>query len=234
MEINYVIISSDDNSYYYDFYPVVSKQWNKLGFKVFFAHITDIETDIEKTEYGLIKKFKKIDNINTGFQSQNVRLFISSVLNNTNILISDIDMLPLNRNYFIERADKIDSDKILIYSGQPYGNVPYYPMCYILGNSNLLKETLEINDNYEIHINKMKNYSNLDWNTDEKYLYNMTLNNDNVLVLRDRKFYGGAEKRIDRGNWIYNEKLLKSGYYIDSHLLRPYEKHRNEINKLLL
>jgi hypothetical protein len=232
MKIDYVIISSDDNPMYYDFYPVVAKQWNKLGFEVFYAHITDVESDIEETEFGLIKKFKKIQNINSGFQSQNVRLFISTILDNKNILISDIDMLPLNKDYFLTRAYKNIDNKILVYSGQPYGNVPYYPMCYILGNTDLLKNILEIDNDYNKYMNCMVKFSNMDWNTDEKYFYNKTNNNKNVVILRDRSF-SPCINRIDRGNWNYDHELLKSGYYIDSHLLRPYNKYKYDIDKLL-
>lgn len=232
MKIDYVIISSDDNKLYYDFYPIVSKQWNNLGFEVFFIHITDRETDIEETEFGLIKKIKAVDGINSGFQAQNARIYSSVLLNNKNMLISDIDMLPLNRDYFIDKADKIEDDKILIYSGQPYGNVPYYPMCYILGNSKLIKNELDIECDYIKYIDLMKKYSKMDWNTDEKYFYDKMINSPNKVVF-NRKF-GLDSKRIDRGYWKYDIDLLKSNYYIDSHLLRPYEKYKNEINKILL
>lgn len=230
MNIDYVIISSDDNNLYYDFYPIVSKQWNKFGYKVFFAHITDTDSEIEETEFGLYKKFKSIDNINSGFQSQVVRLFIPTLLKDKNFLISDIDMLPLNKDYFESKSKLVLEDKILIYSGQPYNDRPYYPMCYILGNGELLKKELKIESNYKDFITKMTNYSNLDWNTDEKYFYQTTILSKNLVVLRDRDF----NRRIDRSNWIYDINKLKNCDYIDSHMIRPYKSHEDQIKKIIL
>ena len=39
--------------------------------------------------------------------------------------------------------------------------------------------------------------------------------------------------RIDRSNWVYNKKLLQKGYYVDSHMLRPYALYKKKINRLL-
>lgn len=230
MNIDYIIISSNDNPLYYDFHDIVIEQWCKLGFKVFFAHITDIDSDIINTNYGLYKKFKSVNNIDSGFQSQVVRMYIPTLLPNKNFLISDIDMLPLNKQYFLDRSDNIPDDRILIYSGQPYDNVPYYPMCYILAKGEIFKNDLNINMNYNDFIIKMSKYSNLDWNTDEKYFYQTTLSSENLIILRDRNF----KMRLDRGNWYYDQKKLMDGYYIDSHLLRPYNQYKNEIDKILI
>ena len=52
----------------------------------------------------------------------------------------------------------------------------------------------------------------MDWNSDEKFLYEKLQNYDNKIILRDRNF----SKRIDRGNWNYDDN-----------------KHKMEINKLI-
>lgn len=233
MDIDYVVISSDDNKMYKDFYHVVSKQWNDLGFKVFYINITDNDTEIIENEFGLIKNIKAVENINTGFQSQVARLYASVLLKNKNLLMSDIDMMVLNGCYFSDNAKSINEDKLLLYSGQPYSDRPYYPMCYILGKGKLLKGMLEIEDNYTDFIIKLSKFSNLDWTSDEKYIYSMLQKNNrlnNCVVLRDRDF----NRRIDRSNWNYDNDKLKNGYYIDSHLLRPYSDYSEKINKITL
>ena len=103
-------------------------------------------------------------------------------------------------------------------------------MCYILGSCEVFREELKIEANYIDYVNKMANYSNLDWNTDEKYFYQTTLLSKNLVVLRDRNF----KMRVDRGNWAYNEKKLREGYYIDSHLLRPYKMYQEYIKKIII
>ena len=46
MKIDYVVLSSDDNNLYKDFYPIVSKKWNNFGYKVLFLNITDNNSDL--------------------------------------------------------------------------------------------------------------------------------------------------------------------------------------------
>lgn len=234
MKIDYVVISSDENPMYADFYNVVASQWNRLGFKVLYLQIvSDIEKDsgLVETQYGLAKLFKAVPNISPVLQAQVVRLYASKVLPSNNLLISDMDMLPLNGSYFTNEADKVNIDRILIYSGAPYMDVPYYPMCYILGKGVVMSQHLHIEDKFEDFVIKMSKYNGGAWNTDEKYVYDKLNNRGEVIVLRTSRTGRG---RIDRSNWNYDLAKLKAGYYIDSHLLKPYSKYKNEIDKLLV
>jgi len=227
-EINYVIISSDDNPMYKDFYPIVAKRWHDLGFKTYYVNITDSD-GIEKNEWGIIHKIKALDFVSTGFQSQVVRLFSSKFIEG-NIMMSDIDMLPINGDYFNQYLNELSDDNVIVYSGQPYGDVPYYPMCYVLSHSSNFRKYLNIeNLNFEEYCKNLLKYREA-WNTDENFMYDQFQNwIDKLIVKKDRDF----SRRIDRGNWSYSLNLLKSGYYIDSHLLRPYHQYKNFINNLL-
>ena len=233
MKIDYVIISSDTNTMYSDFYPIVSKKWNELGFSIIYLKVDNYETDLHHTEYGLMKTFKAVEGINTGFQSQVVRIYASMLFTESkNIMMSDIDMLPLNGNYFSQNAAAVSEDNILIYSGQPYDN-PYFPSCYILGNTNILKNVFELESSYSNFIKKLANYSNCEWNTDEHYMYDKLIKYDKKIIL-ERDFNRRVD-RISNDMWKHpiDENLLNAGYYIDSHMIRPYSKHKKEICKLL-
>ena len=225
--IDYVVISSDDNSDYKDFYPIIAKRWHDIGIKTYYINITN-EDSIVNNEYGVIHKIKSLENIDSGFQSQVVRLFSSNFIDG-NILISDIDMLPINKEYFYSYLSELTLDNIILYSGQPYGDVPFYPMCYVLSNSNTLKNILEIKDiNFLEFCNKLINDYDGKWNTDENFMYDKLNKNIKKLIIKNRNF----SNRIDRSNWYYDEKLL-SNFYIDSHLLKPYSKYYEKINDLI-
>ena len=227
MKIDYVIISSDDNPMYKDFYPIVAKRWLDLGIKTYYLNISDTDEIIEN-EYGIIHKIKALDFVSTGFQSQVVRLFSSKFVSG-NMLISDIDMLPLNSDYYNKYNEELTNDNVIIYSGQPYGDVPYYPMCYVLSNSSNFIKYLEIdNMNFEEYCKMLQKTYGEAWNTDEHFMYDKFQNYKDKLIIKQRDF----SRRVDRGNWIYDEELLKNGYYIDSHMLRPYGKYKNLIDKL--
>ena len=229
MNVDYVIISSDDNPMYKDFYPVVAKRWIELGYKTYYLNITDTDEIIEN-EYGVIHKIKALDFVSTGFQSQVVRLFSSKFIEG-NIMMSDIDMLPINGEYYSQYLNEITDDNVIIYSGQPYGNVPYYPMCYVVSHSSNFRKYLEIeNMNFSEYCKMLSDNYGQAWNTDENFMYDRLQNyKENLVVKNERDF----SRRVDRGSWNYSDDLLKSGHYIDSHMLRPYSTYKNQIDELI-
>jgi hypothetical protein len=227
--IDYVVISSDDNPMYKDFYSIVAKRWYDLGFKTYYLNISDTDEIIEN-EYGIIHKIKALDFVSTGFQSQVVRLFSSKFIEG-NIMMSDIDMLPINGEYYNQYLNELTDDNVIIYSGQPYGDVAYYPMCYVLSHSSNFKKYLDIeNLNFGEYCQILLEKYGEAWNTDESFMYDRFQNyKENLVVKNDRDF----SRRVDRGNWRYDLNLLKRGYYIDSHLLRPYSQYKTQIDELL-
>lgn len=227
--IDYVIISSDDNPMYKDFYPIVAKRWLDLGYKTYYVNITDCDS-IEENEWGIIHKMKALDFTSTGFQSQVVRLFCSNLIDGI-MLTSDIDMLPINVDYYNQYNSELTPDNVIIYSGQPYGNVPYYPMCYVLSHSTNFVKYLNIGDmSFQDYCQMLLNKYGEAWNTDEHFMYDMFQNHiDKLNIKSDRDF----SRRVDRGNWTYDINLLKNGYYIDSHLLRPYREYKKIIDTLI-
>lgn len=228
-KIDFVIISSDDTPLYKDFYPIVAEQWYKLGFQTYYINITD-KQNIVGNKWGIVHSFKAIDGFSTGFQSQIIRLFAARFING-NILTSDIDMLPLNKDYFNQPVNELTNDNIILYSGQPYGTVPYYPMCYVLSNTKTLEKCLGIeNDTFETYCKKLHSKYGGAWNTDEHFMYDQFQNHLDKLIIkpvRDRR------TRIDRSKWEYDINLLKQNYYIDSHLVRPYSQYSQQIDKLI-
>jgi|LauGreDrversion4_2_1035121.scaffolds.fasta_scaffold00754_7 hypothetical protein len=239
MKIDYVILGSDMNPMYYDFWPVVSKIWKKVyNTTPVLGLICDEDSEFIEDEYGLIKKFKKVDGIDVGLQSQVIRLYLTNLLNG-NLLISDIDMIPMSTKYFVDFVKTFDNDRFYVMSSdnQECLNNREYPMCYNLGSDKLFKDILDLGHDWSDFLKKLNNL-NLGWTTDQNYLFDKInsykeLNPDNVIFLERGWSHKGANRRIDRLWWSYNEDLVKDGYYIDCHSLRPYNQHKDEINKLV-
>lgn len=228
MNIDYVVIASDNNPLYRDFYVPVSKIWNHFGYNTFMLEICDEESEIGTNQYGLYKKIKSVHN-NTGLQSQVVRLYASNILKEKNLLISDIDMFCLNIEYFEDRARPVKDDEILIYSGQPYSN-PFFPMCYVLANGRIMSDVLGItNKSFDTFISELITDYNGHWRTDENFIYDKLSVYPNLTVLRDRDF----SKRVDRRSWKYDDDKVKNGYYIDSHSIRPFKTYKDQIDRLI-
>jgi len=228
MKADYVIISSDDNPLYKDFYPIVAQRWKDLGYKTYYLNITD-NTSIDCNEYGVVHKIKKVEFIPTSFQSQVIRLFSSNFING-NLLMSDIDMLPISKDYFNKYDNELENNNIILYSGQPYGVNPYYPMCYVLGHSTTLKKYLNIDKiSFEEYCKVLSEKIGIKWNTDEHFMYESLQPYKQFLRIKQRDF----TRRINRPDWIYDTEKLSQGFYIDSHMLRPYSMYKDKIDKLI-
>lgn len=231
--IDFVIISSDDNPLYKDFYPIVAKRWYELGFKTYFINISDIN-DVHFNKWGIIRRIKKLDFVSTSFQAQVVRLFAANFIEG-NLLISDIDMLPINGSYFTQYLNELNEENVILLSGQPYSDRPYFPMCYVLANSKAYKKYFKIQNLSFNEFCKMllDRYSD-DWFTDEHFMYDCLNQELDKIIIKNRPFINSlASQRIDRTNWNFNLESLRSGKYIDAHLLRPYSNYSNQINYLL-
>jgi hypothetical protein len=232
VKIDYAVISADD-SHYLDFYEVVSKMWNHFGIKTMMLHVTNTETEFQENEFGLYKKIKSLEAYPTSWQAQLVRLFAYRLSENENLslLMSDIDMVPLQGQYFHSEAESLADDEILSYTGQPYGSVPFFPMCYMLAKSRLTSDVLNLPQKYEEFLGMICSRYTVKWNSDEHFLYDSVKNYGKLRIAKRKRSF--KEDRIDRGNWSYDSNRLQKSDYIDCHMLRPYLKFKDQIDVIV-
>jgi hypothetical protein len=231
MNIDYAVISSDD-SHYLDYYNTVSQAWNLLGVKTAMFHITN-ETSISENDLGIYVKIKAVESLSTVFQSQVVRIYAHKFLKDSVTITSDIDMMPLNFNYFNNALEHLKKDKnsIINLSGQPYGDtIPYFAMCYILSESNSMINLFDLNVSFEDFLDRIINSVGVKWNSDEHYMYNILKDYPKLKNFKERVY---TEDRIDRSWWGYDANSLNDDKYKDAHLPNPYKANKFEIDTLL-
>jgi len=239
MKIQKVIHSSDDNPMYLDFWPIVSKVWKKF-FNIEPVLLYFGNQNISN-EFGTIIKIPKIDNIPIAIQTLWSRYWYPQNEPETTFMISDIDMIPLSKWYFIENIKNINDDKYVHINPciESYGMLP---SCYHIAKGKIFKDKLHLQDNFKDSINTLlsffngksdTNHPSLDfgWFYDEKYATHQLLSDQNDLILLPRP-QGQEGRRIDRSFWNYDSELLKQGYYYDSHSVRPYSLYKKHIDEL--
>lgn len=235
MKIEYSIVSCDDNPLYANFWDIVKKLWiNLIGIKPILVKISDND-NIEKYDNYVIHNFKKIEGIDTGFQSQVARMYVTKFYPENVCLTSDIDMLPLSKKYFLDNVEGIDENSLVIFSSDAYQGVERYPICYNAGKGKTFDDIMNFEPTFEEYCLKLLKF-NWGWDTDELYFgkkVNQFSEQDRIIKLNRGWEFGRAIDRIDRVKWTYNVSKLKSGGYIDSHSLRPYIIYKNEIDKLV-
>tara|TARA_R100000008_G_scaffold84500_1_gene72045 strand:- start:4744 stop:5505 length:762 start_codon:yes stop_codon:yes gene_type:complete len=242
MKIDRVILSTNEKKEYYDFWPLVSQRWKNWGITPELFVISDKDLEIDNA-YGNVTYVEPIKGFSTAQQSQIVRFFGATKYKDDICLISDLDMMPLNKEYFLHSVSYCDDKKIVFYSSDAYtpGNPAYpaYPMCYMAAKGSTFEQI--IGANFEEFSAEFKEWiaHGYGWFSDEKVFYEKLsnwslLNKDNIMLLR-RGFNFGNDphfiRRIDRGNGCqYNDEFLKKKYYVDFHMPRPYKDFKNIID----
>ena len=235
MEIKYAIVSSDENPLYYDFWSIVRDLWSKhIGIKPVFLFICDIDEVIDHGEY-IIHKVKRIEGVDTGLQSQIIRMYATKFYPNDICITSDIDMLPLGKEYFKSICSEYDDNDMVILSSDAYPNKVRYPICYNVGKGSTFNEILGLDCSFTDYVKRLTEF-NWGWDTDELY-FGMKVDDfkyqERIIKLSRGWSSGIADSRIDRVRWGYVKKKLQMGEYIDSHSLRPYTHNKELIDKLI-
>ena len=243
MKIDRIIVSSNTDESYIKFWEPVSKAWYELlGIRPTLFVISNFNLGLSE-KYGDVYYQEPNIKFSTIPQSQIIRFFGATNFPNEVCLLSDLDMMPLQAEYYIKSIESVPKENIVFYSSDAYifGNpaFPAFPMCYMAALGSTFSEIMGAKlENFNIEIEKWlsKNYG---WYTDEKVFYEKWEEwggkKDNSTFLQ-RGFNRGAPKtikRIDRSNNShYDEKLLKDGFYIDYHMPRPYGEYKETIDKI--
>lgn len=239
MKIDYAILSTNEKPLYKDFWPVVKPVWvDYIKIKPILIIISDVDEVVDHGDY-IIFKINQIKGVDTGLQSQIARMWITKFYPNEVCLISDIDMLPMNEDYFKKNIEDIDDNSLVIYSSDAYPEQKKrFPMCYNAAKGTTFSEILGLNefDTFEIFCRELVKRGE-GWNTDELFFGEKIYSyyNQNKIVKLKRGWDSGiANLRLDRIRWHhepYDSKKVKE--YIDSHLLRPYSTYKIKIDKLI-
>ncbi len=243
MKIDKVILSSDTNPLYLDFWPTVSKVWKEI-FKIepilALIHNNDLNID---NKYGTIIRFEIIKDIPIYLQSLWIRYWITSQFKDDVCIISDLDMIPLSKFYFIDQIKNICNNDY-VHLNPCFVDYGTLPSCYHVAKGYLFKEILELHNNWEDSIKHLYNLNigndpggslsgKNHWFADEKYssekIFQFKVKHPNRVHLIERE----NGRRIDRVNWNYDLDKLYSNWYYDSHSIRPYSLYKKEIDYLI-
>lgn len=241
MKIDLVIHSSDSHPFYLDFWPLVSWTWKEVfGIDPILLYI-DENHDIPIDEtHGKVIKLKPVPGVPKYLQCLWIRYWWPSQVPDKICMISDIDMFPLSRRYFIDQIANIPDDKYVHLN--PVHQ--YLPSCYHVAKGELFKKVFDLHDSWEDSVRFLHSLdngtthstvvsSNMQyWGADEHHA------TDKVRSYKDKSlfvFLNRTMGRIDRSNWRYNPEDIGRDFYADSHSIRPYSEPRNKllIEKLL-
>ncbi len=262
MKLDCVLTACNNNPLYAEGLPTFIKGWNilypNIDVKIIFINDKIPET-LKKYSNNLIL-FKPIKNISTAFISQYIRLLYPALLKNykNGILIADIDILPLNSEYFTKNIENLENNKFIYYRHEAIDNNNEIAMCYNVALNTTWKDIFNINDENDI-IERLTNVYNSipyykiggkGWSIDQIHLrtytniWNNKTNNfislkNTGYVMLQRNGYNNLFSWSARGRWYKDYKKeqivenIKSGYYTDYHFHRPYSKYKATIDYII-
>ena len=242
MKLDCVVSSCTIEPLYYDFIPLFIKSWKTLypDVDIKIILINDVIPDDIKQFNNQIILFKPIENISNAFVSQIIRLFYPCILNHyeNGILITDIDMIPMNNYYYTEPIKDIPNNKFICYRDCLL-NEKQLPICYNIATYQIWSNIFNINclDDIITNIIKYNNDYKSNWFTDQLVLYKTIMDfknkTNNFIILNDNITKFNRLNRCSVPNTNVLLKTIKSKKYSDYHMERPYNKHKNN-NDLII
>ena len=244
-KIDRAIVASDTNPMYLDFWPVVAKAWKQvIGVQPTLALIAPLETIVDES-LGTVIRFDPIPGVPTWQHAQMIRMLLPTLFENEACIISDIDMLPMSKQYFCEPVKNIPNDRLVTYHDGMYGKLvngipPGIPMCYVAGTGKVFREIFDIKSPQDINttIKKWSAGNEGNWFRDEQvlrqYIVEWHKKTRRGIFLGYNDGYVSAH-RIDRGRWPakYDYARIKQGWFHDSHMIRPFKPYRKQITELV-
>jgi hypothetical protein len=254
MKVNRVILVTNNNPLYYEF-------WNKLSYTykekfginptlVFFGKEDEVRSLNLSEEYGEIIVQEMTQPVEPWVYTWALFYFTKNYLNDV-CAIMGIDQIPLGTFFLKDTIQNIDDDKYVMLIDDQYkleGKYPrkwdeggYSPSAYHIAKGITFSEIYKFEGSFEEEIKKLKNinvntmWSNK-WGMDEAYSSNILMNYKPREKIFDlSKSTDFLRRRVDCHRTMevpYDINLLNNNHYIECHSVRPYHNHKNYLDNL--
>lgn len=240
MKLGTIVTSANLNSLYTDFIPMFIGAWKRLfpECDVCVLLIADsIPENLEPYKHS-IRLVEPNPNLHSAFQAQCIRLLYPQYIErDEGVLITDVDMIPLNRSYYEDPIKDVANDAFVVYRNNSYPDELY--MCYNIAHPSVWRqmfdgETLESWYTLDVYDG---NSGGSGWNIDQRMLTKKFKEfRGNRVLLNDEATKYRRLCRLFTEPFQNMDELcsnVHSGVYTDYHCLRPYADYK-EINDKIL
>jgi hypothetical protein len=233
MKLEYAVVSSNSNPEYLDFWPYVARAWkNLIGLEPVLLYIDSKPPPDWIHNHGKVYYLESLKDWDIAQQAQCIRFWAANILDKP-FIISDMDMLPISKDYYINHAEYIGDAGLISYSSDIikyrwYRTNPQYPMCYLAGDPKSFSDVLDLNEDNHLDFLRRLKRMNLRSGTDQKFFYNqVTIKRFNNIKHLERGWVEEkyASGRLDKVIWPKND--YNAHEYIDCHLPRPYSNNKS-------
>lgn len=229
--IDRVILATNANPKYIQFWPIVAQAWQEIvGVRPTLILVAPKSVCVDET-YGDVIYFEPLEGLSTSYQAQVIRLFAPILFPDDICMISDIDMLPLQKDFFHESVKHCKEDQVITFWRYP--DQLRYSMTYTVGKGALFGDLFNITWQQVPERLYQWEKEGMKWHTDELMLARH-LHEWDAITKRFVFLDAERNKRITREGWIKFDPIsLKNAGFFDADLPRPYTKYRHKIDALI-
>ena len=255
--IDIVLVSTNDDPRYNEFWPMIRDRWISLGVKPICIQVSnkwDNDHIDDHIDYAFLnlKIPQNLNNRISGRIAAISRLYAVKWFSDKICMISDIDLYPLNKDYYDLISKRLNHNNVVISNYMPYSekqkSIREFRMCHIIGNTNLLSKIFNSNKRdslYEYTINtvvKSLNESNKIWvASDELYItkrYYETSKDIQYDIIKHTNYdqyheYMLSRRKTPQGEACPLLENINSKKWSNFHMPMPYSKNKDDIFKII-
>ena len=245
-----VVLSTDES--FKDFLPVCCRAWRFYfpNIKISVAFVTNRSENNplvqEMRTYCEVELFKPVDKISTANQAKFARHFLATMYGSEVCMIEDIDTIPLQSEFYIDRTSKRPSNHLLavgadVFHGTP--NAGKFPISTMTAESSVFKEFINPeNESFQDRVRTLigtkvydhkEDISNAWVSFSDESLMRVLINDSEVMVYHVDRAVDIRNFWIDRSWWSIDLIKLKNNLYVACNFKRPFTQHYDEFTEII-
>lgn len=248
-----VLSAVNNNNDYLQYIPDFVKSWlflfPNIDIKIILINNIIPDELLDYSKYIIL--FKPIEGQNTAYTAQNIRLYYPAILGKGGVLITDIDIFPMNIKYYTQKkvSDGLENNKFIIFRNAGATDKNQEAICYNMASSETWKKLNNCHNledikkkliesypnNYGVYMPSPLHWLKYGWFKDQEELYKM-IHESKIPFVR----IGDSQlRRIDKLNLTIEkvEKIkndIKNKKYSDFIPCRKDNAQYEEINNLVI
>lgn len=240
LELTHALVASDLNPRYVELWPLAQRAWREIAglepVLVLVAAGDDVPAWLRLDP--AVHVFEPVPSLHTAFQAQCIRLLYPALLPADGaVVVSDIDMVPLNRTYLTRPLARIDAGHFVAYRDVLL-DLGEIPICYNAARTAVWSDVFAVSSVADVRarlsewahgVAYVGSHGGEGWTTDQRVLHRILL--ERGRRSRDVWILDDHYTRFRRLNRAYVEKWgrvsdaaargIERGRFADFHFLSP-------------
>ena len=230
MRITKAILATNELSHYRHYWPWVARAWRRLGIEPVVADLRTADIAPLDGNEGIVVSIPvSSQHLHTAHAAQCIRLLLGCLFPDDVCILSDIDMLPISVDYFVQGAhiaQEMD-DRVVVF--RPFQYIPegngnmnpdQIPICYVAARGTTWRELFPGVTSMADIIRQLEEWQkkDLNWCADQRFLHQhvAAFPLERVVLLKDAET---GFVRIDRGDVpIMSKTHIDLSGYSDFHM----------------